>query len=287
MLNFIIKIPNLGKKTMLEPLQNYGSREQFRKQLVKDYKKSLDEQLANKIRQEKDIVEGNDIKMLEKFVRNDHLDRPIYYPGSIVGDEKIDSTLNKFLEKEQYRDQSFNLENYDDDVFKKRDHEYIQNKLMSKYLAKNAHVQSKSQQRLQLREKGYSSRHVHPANNLNLRYAGKSFGPSRLASRDERLKAPRSSQSQNTKARLKSSALVNKSISGAKYNSATKNTNKLENPYKNSNNAYDHTFETLGSKRKKLLQVSNQTSQGDPFIRARMPSQAAYMNRHLRVSKPY
>lgn len=117
---------------MLEPLQNYDSRKEFRKQLVRNYKQQLDDQLAHKVVKPRDLVEGNDIKMLSSFVKNDKLDSPIMYPGTNVGDEKIDKALNKFLEKERMLDKSFNVENYDDDVFKRRNLEHIHNKEMIK-----------------------------------------------------------------------------------------------------------------------------------------------------------
>lgn len=122
-----------GKKTMLEPLQNYETRKQFRKQLMNDYRHMLDEQVANKVVKEKDILEGNDAKMLESFVRNNNFDSPIFYQGSVVGDPKYDINLNRFLQKEREYDRSFNIENYDDDAFKRRDLEHIRNKELVKH----------------------------------------------------------------------------------------------------------------------------------------------------------
>lgn len=40
------------------------------KQLIREYRNSLDEQVSNKVPKYHDIVEGNDFKILESFVRN-------------------------------------------------------------------------------------------------------------------------------------------------------------------------------------------------------------------------
>lgn len=230
-----------------------------------------------------DLVEGNDIKMLERFVTSNTLDEPIFYPGSNVGDFKIDTTLNKFMEKQQIIDKTVDVENYDDDVFKKRDHDYVKQKQLTQLAMNQTSLQSRSHQRLQLREREYDSKRMMKPINQNNRYSDNQIDPPRLASRDERLKAPRSALSMQTKNRLKSSKIMMQAITKADPMPAGKPSG--ESPYKNGY-SFEHTFESLGSKRKKLLQMTNQTIKADPFgNKNRPPSQAAHLNRHLRVSQ--
>jgi hypothetical protein len=121
-----------GKKTMLEPLQNYDTRKNFRKEMVKNYKQLLDDQLAHKEKIQNDMVEGNDIKMLEKFVNNQKLDSPIMFPGTQVGDQGYDKGLNRFFQLERMMNQDMDVENFDDDVFKRRNLDHIKNKELLK-----------------------------------------------------------------------------------------------------------------------------------------------------------
>lgn len=126
------------KKTMLEPLQNGESRRKFHKELIKNYKKDLDEQCASKITKPKDIVEGHDIKILEGFVKNESLNTPILFPGTNVGDEKIDKALFKFLDKERAQLNQGIDDLYDDDVFKRRNLEHIHRKEAIKHQERNS-----------------------------------------------------------------------------------------------------------------------------------------------------
>ena len=86
--------------------------------MVINYRHMLDEQVACHETRPRDLVEGNDFKTLQSFVKNDDLNSPIYYPGSVVGDPKYDINLNKFLEKEKMLASSFIMDNYDDYAFK-------------------------------------------------------------------------------------------------------------------------------------------------------------------------
>ena len=259
-----------GKKTMLEPLQNYGSREKFRRQMVKDYKKSLDEQIAHKAYSNDDLVQGNDMKMLEKFINSPQISKTLHFQGLLTGDDKYDQTIDKFVKQDRKRDQTFDPEIYDDDVFKKRDHAYIQKRMVTQMLAKNQEPNIRSNHRLQLREKEFGSKPVAYSKPPNNRYNGSNLMPRQLASRDERLRAPRSSHSQNNKNRLKSSHLLMMSAPDLnvvkQQQQQINNGFKSDNPYQsNAQGKYDHTYENLGSKKKKLLQVSNMMSKAQPF----------------------
>ena len=104
------------------------------KQLIREYRNSLDQQVSNKAPNYRDIVDGNDFKMLESFVRNEKLDSPIFYQGCIVGDPKYDISLNKFLAKDSSFNRSFNIDNYDDDAFKRRNLEHLKAKELLKQM---------------------------------------------------------------------------------------------------------------------------------------------------------
>ena len=43
-------------------------------------------------------------------------------------------------------------------------------------------------------------------------------------------------------------------------------------------------FEGIGSKRKRLLQIANQSVTEDPFIKNRLQTQAAYIQKHIKPS---
>lgn len=92
----------------------------------------MDEQCANKHIQPRDLVEGNDAKMLTGFVTNKNLDAPILYPGTQVGDEKIDNALNKFVDREKFMINYANDDTYDDEVFKRRNLDHIKKKELLK-----------------------------------------------------------------------------------------------------------------------------------------------------------
>jgi hypothetical protein len=46
-------------------------------------------------------------------------------------------------------------------------------------------------------------------------------------------------------------------------------------------------YESIGSRRKRLLQMSNQTTGHEPFLKQRLPSQAAFVDRHIGITKQY
>lgn len=77
-------------------------------------------------------MEGNDAKMLTGFVKNKNLDAPILFPGTQVGDEKIDNALNKFVDREKFMITHADDDTYDDEVFKRRNLDHIKKKELLK-----------------------------------------------------------------------------------------------------------------------------------------------------------
>ena len=61
-------------------------------------------------------------------------DSPIFYQGCVVGEPKYDININKFLAKDNTLTNSFDMDNYDDDAFKRRDLNHLRAKEMLKQI---------------------------------------------------------------------------------------------------------------------------------------------------------
>lgn len=253
-------------------------------------------------------------------MHNKNLDAPIHFTGSPVGDLGYDKGLNRFIQLESLMTKAMDSSNYDDDVFKRRNLSHIKNKELMKHAdnyptkedsIKNNRPISKSQVKLKpnyqisnpkvsefrLRERGYSNQH----SNGKERYAQQN-DRLKLISRDERLKVPKSSHFQNVRQLLKEK-VVNKSENSDPKKAAAvaaKSSKKLNNTVDDPYNAVlndmrlveksdkkpqaavvNQLFEGVGSRRKRLLQISNQTCFENPFLKSRMPSNAKYISQHL------
>lgn len=114
-------IYNSGKKAMLAPLQNEEYRKDMRKEMNRYYKQELDQQWARKEVRPQDILD-NYQQDDNLAIHNEHTQAfPINSSGTFLADHDYDNAMKKFFVRESIIDANFISENYDDDVFKRRD----------------------------------------------------------------------------------------------------------------------------------------------------------------------
>lgn len=128
---------NSGKKTMLEPLQNGEYRKDMRKEMNRNYKQELDQQCARKEVRPQDLLD-NYQQDDNLAIHNEHTQAfPINSSGTFLADQDYDNAIKKFFARESLIDSNFISENYDDDVFKRRDLRSKLAKVSSNFTAYN------------------------------------------------------------------------------------------------------------------------------------------------------
>lgn len=105
---------------MLEPLQNYEFRQKARKEMKQNYKLELDQQVARKEVKPQDTWDSYQVDQ-NLAVHNERTQAfPINYSTTFTADPSYDKAIMKYLQRENLIDKHFNPENYDDEVFKRR-----------------------------------------------------------------------------------------------------------------------------------------------------------------------
>ncbi|CAI2361674.1 unnamed protein product [Moneuplotes crassus] len=293
-----------GKRSMLEPLMNIDTRRNIRKQMTQNYKYELDKQVAKKQAKPQDIYckYSFDEGMAVTDERSQAY--PVNQNGSIVRDSDYDRQITKFIERDMAIDNNYKKEIYDEDAFKRRDLRAKIKNLTSTYSNQqrmnsamkysNSHrdyydspmktpqvhqrKSSHKQGDLKLREKIYSKRASKESNKTR---ADSQNMRSNVGSRDERLKVPKSLSDKKAISKPKNDAPQN--------NKSVEHINKaITNQINESAPEPPGSFiETEGSRRKRLLQVSNQVNSGNPFAKLKMPTNEAYMAKHLGMFRPF
>ncbi|CAI2362023.1 unnamed protein product [Moneuplotes crassus] len=284
---------NQGKRSMLEPLLNCDTRRKIRKQMVQSYKIELDKQRARKQVKPQDLLDTYEYDETMAVAEQRSQAYPINQNGAFVRDSEYDKQITKFIERDMAIDNYYKKEMFDEDVFKRRDLRSKIKKLTSNYANQQRNLSgmrnSNSQKHrlgnasrtpqvqnelthknpyqnpgdLKTREKGFHKQNSKEAYDIK---EGANHMRSNMGSRDERLKVPKSISQK------------------APHHPPSSISYPINEPVPATVGRY---MENEGSKRKRLLQASNQINTGNPFAKLQLPAQEAYIAKHLGMFKPY